>query len=133
MQHLPMMIAALFLLLAAGCGKGEVELAEVTGTVTQDGEPLPRALVRFIPQGDIGRPSTGVTEYDGSYRLLYSARDAGALIGEHRVEITTGDPEQPALYPETVPAEFNIESTLVRTVEADNNVFNFEVTSIPET
>ncbi|MBA3316252.1 MAG: carboxypeptidase regulatory-like domain-containing protein [Planctomycetota bacterium] len=101
----------------------------MTGTVTMDGKPLPQALVRFLPQdGVVNRPSTGVTEIDGTYRLLYSAREEGAVVGPAKIEISTGDPEQP-MYPETVPAKYNAETTLSREVEAGSNVFDFELES----
>ena len=112
-----------------GCRAGEVELAEVTGTVRMDGKPLEQALVRFIPQAKIGRPSSGVTDHAGRYHLLYTARDAGAVVGPAKVEITTGDPENPKMFPETVPAKYNVETTLEREVESGENVFDFEVES----
>jgi hypothetical protein len=117
-------------LIAVGCSQRGFELAPVTGTVTMDGEPLPHALVRFLPQeGTVNRPSTGVTNMDGSYRLLYSAREEGAIVGPVNVEITTGDPEQPKLYPETIPSKYNIETTLKRDVASGENIFDFDLES----
>jgi hypothetical protein len=117
-------------LIAIGCSQRGFELAPVTGTVTMDGKPLAQALVRFLPQGGaVNRPSTGVTDVDGKYRLLYSAREEGTIVGPVKVEITTGDPEQPKLYPETVPTKYNTETTLTRDVQSGDNVFDFDLQS----
>ena len=120
-------LAALALVLAAGC-RGEVELGNVEGTVTMDGKPLDGATVKFIPVNR-GRPAVGMTGPDGRYELQYSATDSGALVGPMKVEITTGDPEQPKLFPETVPARYNTKSALTAEVGSGSNPFDFELQS----
>lgn len=70
-----------------GCGGGDVpELATVEGIVKVAGKPLPNAIVDFTPTQK-GRPSTGVTDENGRYSLVYLADTSGALIGTHKVTI----------------------------------------------
>jgi hypothetical protein len=84
------------LALASGCGTSEFELAPVSGTVTLDGEPVAAARVIFEPQRDgqeafsAGPGSDGMTDEAGRYSLRTSVSgDAGAVIGQHRVTIST--------------------------------------------
>ncbi len=77
-------------------------LAEVTGTVTFDGKPLPKdSIVRFQPIS--GEPnqnlnlatSFGFTDEKGMYRLTYLVIDekriSGAVLGKHMVVIQAKD------------------------------------------
>ena len=74
-------------LLISGCNRGDgVELGEVTGLVTLDGQPLANASVSFYPSN--GRASFGKTNAEGKYELIY-IRDKGAIIGDHKVTITS--------------------------------------------
>jgi hypothetical protein len=123
----PLIVAACLLLLA-GCHSDEVELAEVGGRVTLDGKPLPDALVKFTPLAG-GRSSSDLTDSDGRYTLVYSARDSGALVGPHKVTISTGDPENPKAKPELVPARYNAKSAEMRDVEPGANEFDLELQS----
>ncbi len=78
----------LFVLLgpfAAGCR--EMKVAPVSGTVTLDGNPLKKASVVFQPEG--GRPSFGVTDENGYYRLGYSMNEEGAEVGSCKVTLST--------------------------------------------
>jgi hypothetical protein len=87
-------------LLAGGCGSNLYELAEVTGTVTCNGEPALGGWVIFQPIDDperTGRPpgepggvSRGIVKEDGSFTLTMDALGSneprpGALIGPCRV------------------------------------------------
>jgi hypothetical protein len=135
-----------------GCG-GNSDLGQVTGTVTMDGAPLPNALVTFTPTGG-GRGSTGTTDDQGKYILIY-AGEQGALIGEHKVTVTSirtaaaqdmsevssdsdayeqqamGDTSayDNAETTETIPAKYNTQSELLETVESGSNEINLELTS----
>lgn len=113
---------------AAGCASGEVDLGDVHGIVTVDGQPLGGALVQFLPQGG-GRSSQGRTDPDGSYQLSYTARDTGALVGESKVMITTGNLEDPKHRDETLPLKYNYESTLTADVKSGSNEINFPLDS----
>ncbi len=74
-----------------GCGRKSnlPPLAEVTGTVTLDGEPLPGMYLQFVPNrsaGTVGPPAVGQIGSDGRYELR-TAGQMGALVGSHRVKI----------------------------------------------
>ncbi|MFW6172061.1 MAG: carboxypeptidase-like regulatory domain-containing protein, partial [Planctomycetota bacterium] len=75
-------------LFCLGCGDSGPERGYVEGTVTMDGEPLPDAVVTFQPE-DTGRPSYGKTDENGHYELQYTSDKKGALVGMHRVTIST--------------------------------------------
>jgi hypothetical protein len=73
--------------LLSGCGGREY--AEVTGTITLDGEPLGDAEVQFLPdpdKGNSGPTATAFTDKEGYYRLRCDklAKD-GTVLGPHRV------------------------------------------------
>lgn len=81
------------LLWAIGCGP---RVAPVSGIVTLDGDPLPGATITFEPlSGEPGQESTGRTDESGSFALArISNGKPGALVGEHRVHITTISTEE---------------------------------------
>lgn len=127
------LIASIFSLLpflGAGCDKGPA-IAPVSGVVTQDGKPLPDAVVEFQP--DYGTPSYATTTDDGAYELSYRSGRMGALLGHHTVRVSTRgevtDPETDETYvvPETIPGEYNSETTLEFEVERGKNVFDIPI------
>lgn len=84
------MLAAVALSSVSGCS-GEagdrLPVYPVSGTVTQNGEPVADAQVAFVPVGE-GKAATGNTASDGTYELTtYTAGD-GAAAGEYKVKIT---------------------------------------------
>ena len=117
------------LLLLSGCMGGSSDkfqpsLGQVKGTIKLNGQPLPNALVDFIP-ASAGRMSSGTTDTSGVYTLSYDASNAGAAVGEHVVRISTkvgavGDPEK-------VPARYNSTSELKATVKAGDNTIDFNL------
>jgi hypothetical protein len=125
----------------AGCGGGDSgpDLIEVYGVVTLDGEPLPDATVRFVPEemaGNNMRAATGETDDDGEYTLEYSLNRSGALPGKYKVAISTfreTDVGEDGLdvpgKPERVPVVYNGETTLSAEVSAENAVHNFDLKS----
>lgn len=68
-----------------GCGDGGPELASVKGVVTVDGQPVPNAILTFVPKE--GSPSYGQTNGDGSYELMFTDVKRGAMLGQHQVSI----------------------------------------------
>lgn len=126
------------LALAAGCSGADV--APVTGRVTLDGKPLANATVLFQPIGQRRSPgmgSVGRTDADGQFVLRQINPDRpGAVLGEHRIKITTAPTEgsaegKPGI--ERLPACYNVQSTLTRTVVAQaDNSFNFALTMNPK-
>ncbi len=112
---------------AAGCSRGDwPRLAPVHGKITLDGKPLARAGILFAPEKG-GRESTAVTDAEGNYTLKYFRDAMGAKIGVHNVHISTFDPH--AGRPELVPANYNVNSELQRTVVAGENELNFDLTT----
>ncbi|MFO7905741.1 MAG: hypothetical protein ACQESR_01330 [Planctomycetota bacterium] len=88
-------LAAVGLSWVSGCSNGvdRLPVYPVSGTVTQNGEPVADAQVAFVPVGegegeDKGKTATGNTASDGTYELTtYSAGD-GAAAGNYKVKIT---------------------------------------------
>ncbi len=119
----PFLLAAI-MLTWAGCGGGDrPDLGRVHGVVTLDGEPLAEAFVHFDP-GTV-RGSTGVTDANGRYELIYIRNTKGAAIGEHTVRIT----KRTETAPEILPARYHSQTTLKATVEPGRNEIDFALTS----
>ena len=119
-----------------GCGKGGPPIEHVEGTVTMDGQPLKNATVLFVPQSG-GRPAAAATDENGHYVLTFTEGRRGAMLGPNKVQISTqadpgetleGDPIPG--HPETVPVQYNVETTLSFDVkEGEDNVANFDLKS----
>ncbi len=114
------------------CGCGSDKLATVRGTVTLNGQPLQNALVEFQPTALGGSPSSGMTDAEGRYELMSTFERAGALPGEHSVSIRTGgtrvdSTSQEVEFKESVPAKYNTQTELKRTVEPGRNVLDFDL------
>jgi hypothetical protein len=126
---------ACLMFLMAGCGKGtspdRPDLANVTGIVTLDGQPLSEAVVTFQPADR--HPSIGRTDSEGRYELYYMPDTQGGVIGPNQVMVTTrqdGEDGDPASnIPERIPAQYNAQTTLSADVVKGRNEFNFDLTS----
>ncbi|MHC2069707.1 carboxypeptidase-like regulatory domain-containing protein [Bremerella sp. T1] len=136
-----------------GCAESGPPLGTVSGTVTMDGKPLPNAIVSFVPTAG-GRASVATTNESGEYQLAFIDR-MGALIGNHKVSITTAvqsddedfseissdDPRYEemlmtrrsdynnAVVREPIPATYNAKSEIVKEVESGSNVIDFPLNS----
>jgi hypothetical protein len=134
-----------------GCGPKGPELGSVTGKVTLDGKPVTNGLVTFMPVAG-GRPATGKTDANGQYMLL-GVDGKGALLGQHRVTVTTlqetvavtemrsDSPEyakqavvDPSAYDsakvvEPIPARYNTNTELTEEVKSGSNVIDLELKS----
>lgn len=98
-----------------GCGDStRPEVVPVSGVVTLDGAPLPKATVVFIPRQAGLKPSRAITDEAGHFELTYLREIKGAVPGEHEVRVTTRTEHQPQ---ERVPGRYNSESELRVTVE----------------
>jgi len=118
--------------LLTGCGESGPPLGEVTGKVTLDGEPLPHARIEFQPVEEGKSPSYAYTNDAGEYELRYGRDQLGAVVGEHRVRITSYREERHddgtfTVVPERVPTKYNSQTTLTRTVEEGSQEINFEL------
>lgn len=98
-----LMLMAAILLTTAGCPSGEsFPLANVSGTVTHNGEPMPGVMVTFYPRGSADNPnsgpySEGVTDASGKYSLTTRYGNPGAVVGTHRVEFSYDDIDEEAM------------------------------------
>ena len=118
-------------LLLTGCGSDD-DLARVKGKVTLNGQPLEGAVVKFQPTAPGGSASFGTTDADGRYELMSTFNTPGAIPGEHVVSIGTGgtdfDEEGYEIErQERVPAEYNSQTELKRTVEPGTNTIDFDL------
>ncbi|WP_165069559.1 carboxypeptidase-like regulatory domain-containing protein [Paludisphaera rhizosphaerae] len=77
--------SSLMILAVAGCGGPT--LHPVTGTITQNGEPLAEAAVMFLPEDPSGLPAQAVTGPDGKYTLTTGA-SSGATAGKFKVAVS---------------------------------------------
>ncbi len=124
-------LLVLYCLTIPGCGSGG-KLAPVRGKVTLNGQPLQGALVEFQPMAPGGSPSSGVTDAEGRYELMYTFDKRGAAPGEHLVSIRTGgtradDSGREVECRECVPAKYNSQTELKRTVEPGRNLLDFDL------
>jgi hypothetical protein len=127
--------AALVGLWLPGCGSGGLDLGEVKGRLSLDGTPLGGATIAFAPEGG-GRTSLAVSDDDGSYRLEFTADKPGALVGKHKVTITTYEAgevddqgKRVGAVPEKVPAKYNKQTTLVEEVKRGKQTIDFKLES----
>lgn len=133
----PAICFVITLLWLIGCSGRRSDLAAVSGVVTWDGAPLPRATLVFQPDA-AGPASYGLTDEDGRYTLMYNQGVEGAVIGMHTVKITTfqekdpdADPPIPAA-PEILPPRYNRNSELrVEVVRTKMNRLDFSLRSQP--
>ncbi|HVX12440.1 MAG TPA: carboxypeptidase-like regulatory domain-containing protein [Pirellulales bacterium] len=80
------------LVAAVGCSKGpSIKTYPVKGTVTYNGKPVGGATVSYVSKRPDARPSTGVTEADGSFSVSTYVGPSevlrGAEPGDYRVTI----------------------------------------------
>lgn len=118
-----------------GCAGGDMpDLGTVTGKVTLDGKPVPKANIQFYP-AEGGRASYAVSEDDGSYTLIYKGDVEGAKVGQHIVSVSTagdsvGEPGDEDYKPgkeETIPEKYRGESELKKEVKAGANEINLDL------
>ena len=122
-------------LMLCGCHRtrqadySELELVEVSGRVTLDGQPLTHANVLF--ESEDASSSYGRTDENGDYKLLFNSEKSGCLPGKKIVRITMGpvgdevDPD--AVGPDDLPAKYNTESRLSADVSQDRRRFDFDL------
>jgi hypothetical protein len=126
-KHRAKFALVLLPLLVIGCGQSGAEVAPVSGRVTLDGRPLASADVAFQPDG-AQRASSGRTNADGRYQLMFKRGQPGALVGEHTVRISIS--REIVRNPPPIPARYDTQSELRREVKAgEENVFDFELKS----
>jgi hypothetical protein len=130
-------VLASLVIACLGCG-GDTgpELAEVSGKVTLDGQPLAKVSLQFTPETPGGSPSYGVTDSEGAYELLFSNERSGAMPGKHRVEILPVEPETDdggkpveGAVVVTIPGKYSQPGSLTADVKAGSNNIDFALDS----
>lgn len=136
----------LLCLLSIGCSPGENELrgtrVAVEGIVTLDGESLPAGRIVYICDQGAGGVKSAASIVSGFYSF---STQNGPTIGTARVEIYPeeleleefesvrgGDSTKRLDFTKiTIPAEYNIRSTLTVDVQPDldSNLFSFHLTT----
>ena len=131
------MILCAALLVCSGCG-GSGNLGQVEGVLTIDDKPIGQATIAFYPT--TGRSSIGFTDDNGHYTLQYTNTETGAVIGDHKVTIST-ETEGPDQYSEpgsvaparkeSMPRKYlsNKTTDLTATVERGENTIDFKLNS----
>lgn len=66
----------------AGCD-GKPKVVAVSGTLTQNGKPVPFMTIHFVPAD--GRASWGVTDENGRFSLKQDSKTPGVAVGSHTV------------------------------------------------
>lgn len=82
-------MALAFPIIGCGGGADHPPVAEVTGVVTKQGQPLVGARVEFYPVNK-GAASYGKTDAQGKFELRYSTGGPGAAVDTHSVTIIGG-------------------------------------------
>jgi hypothetical protein len=119
-------LLGLGLLAFTGCGGDSVQLGEVKGTVTVDGQPVEGLEVRFNPEE--GGTSLGYTQADGSYELSFPGGAKGAVVGRHTVSVMAAETDDGSAKVE-IPVRYNEESELTFEVKSGENTYNIEITT----
>ncbi len=133
-------LGILVVFFVVGCGQSGPQLADVSGVVRLDGKPVAGATLTYIPVEPGGSPSYGATDVNGKYTLRFTARQNGALLGEHQVEISTAKLSKSELEelkaagqepPEYVkiPKKYQSGGELRSTVKKGSNKIDFDLTS----
>jgi hypothetical protein len=127
--------ATLFAL--TGCSNDGVQRAEVSGTVTFNGQPVKEGSINFFPTDGTKGPEAGGAILDGKYHI---PKAKGPVVGKNRVELrafqkTGRRIQDPTAPPGTLteeianvfPLEFNTNSELRRDVQPGKNDLPFEI------
>lgn len=122
--------------LVAGCGRGNSNLAPVTGKVTYNGELVTGGTLIFSPVGgeSPGKPATAEIRADGTYVLTTDEAGDGGRIGPQTVSFTPPEQElteeqrtnpnyiaPPPRYAQLVPKEPQVE------IKAGDNLIDIEL------
>jgi len=117
-------LAVMASMFSLGCGKksgDDIARAEVSGTVTLDGNPIPEGMISFLPEKG---PAAQAPITDGKY----SIKDKGGVpVGTCKISIeamketgktlpggATGQPEKEKV--QYIPPKYNSKTTLTATI-----------------
>jgi hypothetical protein len=126
----------LVLIVLLGCGTGgKANRVVVYGTVSVDGEQVPKGRVRFTPIAGTTGPASVAVIRNGAYRYDY---EGGLPVGAHRVQIwghPADAPDSPGPggppIEQLVPGKYNTDSDLRAVFEPSSTPveYNFDLES----
>jgi hypothetical protein len=100
------------------------ELGTVSGMILLDGNPLPGARLVF-QEGNRNNRAEAVSDRLGRYAMVFTETREGASVGNNQVTVSLTDTGGQ----ETIPANYNSQTTLQRFVRSGNNHITFSLTS----
>jgi hypothetical protein len=104
--------AVCLLLPFAGCGSSSTPQGATTlpvkGKITYRGQPLTKGSIAFEPDG-AGKGAFGEIQPDGTFVMTTYKKDDGAVIGTHRVKVTTSGKTVPAKYSSLATSKLEVE------------------------
>ncbi len=137
MKYLGLILSALCLLGAGGCGKNAAAgRLPVSGKVTLKGSPLDRGSIQFMSPDPGGPFGGGGVISNGEYSI---PENQGVPVGKYKVVISSGAEDRPVSEDEMpgesgppaeerIPPEYNVDSQRIVEVSAGKeNVFNFDI------
>ncbi len=95
-----------WVLLLAGCFDDGLNLADVKGIVTLDGQPVPGIAVTFSPIETGMSTSSSMTDEEGRFHLKYTRNKSGAFVGQHRVIFENVPSDNPQMKAVKIPKRF---------------------------
>ncbi len=104
-------------------------MEEASGTVTLDGQPLPRGTVQFVPdvsKGTKGPSGVGLIDETGHYEIT-TAGAKGALVGHHKISVEAEekyDETKISMGKSLIPSRYNNPDTSGLTTEVEEGEEN---------
>lgn len=124
------LLAVVFFMSGCGASSDSPPTGTVTGVVTLDGKPLSGVVVSFSPEvGTLGQPSLAATDGEGRYELKYNATTKGAVVGSHKVSVTTPTEGPDPKFKDPIPKKYNSKTELTEKVTAGDNIINLDLLS----
>ena len=113
----------------AGCGRDG--LAQISGMVVFDGQPLGKGNVSFMPADGRG-PTAAAIVADGKYSVRIAPGKKRVQIEGFRVvgrQHAMGDPNAPMvdILKPIIPKRYNIDSELTCEITANNHTYDFRL------
>lgn len=119
----------------AGCGGSEIPMAEVEGEVKFDGQPIEWGTITFVPSDGKG-PTTGGHITNGQFSVMVPPGakrievSSPNVVGQRR-EFDTPDSPLIDVTKELLPADYNVNSTLLRDVELPKTRIDLDLSRVP--
>lgn len=121
-----MVTLAAGLAVASGCGPSGPPKYPVEGNVSFEGQPISSGYISFVPQDSKGRTASTNIE-NGQF-------STEARAGDYKVQIQASQEYGPVIpsmgeraRKQYIPRKYNQDTTLSATVQAEDNVFDYEL------